>query len=178
MHPSPLRTPHHTSLVEPLVRLLIYSRRLEFAYLTARPILTKRGPFPVSRAFASQEVLTFSIRAASRGCRRASSAMRLRLGVDSALLAVCFEDNWPAGRVSGCVVIVSFLTLLPCGERTAATGTAPQSTAHVWKKSGRSHRQNRSARRPILSYTALKAPLAALKALPTRFFVLRTHRRM
>ena len=62
----------HRSLVEPLIRLLINSARLDCEYLTALPIFANRGPVPESRAFASHETLTFKIFAASFGCRRGS----------------------------------------------------------------------------------------------------------
>ena len=63
-----------SSLVDPLIRLLMNSRRLDSGYRTARPILTYRGPVPESLAFASHEVLTFSSLAASFAWRRRSTA--------------------------------------------------------------------------------------------------------
>src|SRR5205823_390203 len=53
-------------------RLKMDSRTAEKAYRTARPILMKRGPVPLSRALASQEMETPSSLATWAGCSRGS----------------------------------------------------------------------------------------------------------
>jgi hypothetical protein len=60
------------SLVDPRVRPLMNSRKLDSRYRTARPIFTNRGPSPESRDLASQDKETLRILAASRGCSRGS----------------------------------------------------------------------------------------------------------
>jgi hypothetical protein len=62
----------HSSLVDPRVRPLMNSRKLDSRYRTARPIFTNRGPSPESRDLASQDKETLRIVAASRGCSRGS----------------------------------------------------------------------------------------------------------
>lgn len=56
----------YRSLVDPRVRPLMYSRRLDSRYRTALPIFTNLGPSPDSLALASQDIETFRILAASR----------------------------------------------------------------------------------------------------------------
>jgi hypothetical protein len=69
--PSRPRTTHaidYCSLVDPRIRPLMYSRRLDSGYRTDRPIFTYLGPIPDSLALASQDVETLRIFAASFGC--------------------------------------------------------------------------------------------------------------
>src|SRR6266436_6408897 len=60
------------SLVEVRCLLRMYWRTADMAYLTARPILMKRGPVPLSRDLASQERETPSSLATCAGCSRGS----------------------------------------------------------------------------------------------------------
>src|SRR5947208_7993507 len=76
----------HLSLVEERVRTLMYSRMKLSGYRTERPIFTNRGPVPVSRAFASQERLTRSSRAASVAVSKASG------GEEAAAVAIIFAS--------------------------------------------------------------------------------------
>ena len=67
----------YRSLVDPRVRPLIYSRRLDSRYRTALPIFTNLGPSPDSLALASQDIETLRILAASRGCSSGSIVLAL-----------------------------------------------------------------------------------------------------
>jgi len=73
---------NHCPLVEHRVRLSINSSKALSGYRTERPILTYRGPVPESLDLASQETDTFSILAASLGCRRGSTVLGFAGPVD------------------------------------------------------------------------------------------------
>src|SRR5438067_285113 len=62
----------HRSLVDCRCRLRMYSRTADIPYRTARPILMKRGPVPLSRDLASHESDTPNSLATCAGCSRGS----------------------------------------------------------------------------------------------------------
>src|ERR1700720_4611826 len=65
----------HRSLVELRCRLRMYSRTVDMAYRTARPILMKRGPVPLSRDLANQDDETPSSLATWAECSRGSISL-------------------------------------------------------------------------------------------------------
>src|SRR5204863_4290191 len=67
----------HLSEVELRCRLRRNSRTADWAYRTARPILMKRGPVPLSRDLASQEIETPSSLATCAVCRSVSISLVL-----------------------------------------------------------------------------------------------------
>src|SRR5260370_5917708 len=71
----------HPSAVELRCRLRMKSRTPDCAYRTARPILMKRGPVPLSRALASHDDETPSSFATCAGCSRGSISLVLAGGL-------------------------------------------------------------------------------------------------
>src|ERR1700730_2655085 len=80
----------YPSAVEVRCRLRMKSRTADWAYRTARPILMKRGPVPLSRDLASQDDDTPRSLATCTGCSRGSSSLVLA-GALMAHLLSCLE---------------------------------------------------------------------------------------
>src|SRR5580765_6207334 len=66
---------NYCSLVDTRCRLRMNSRTADWAYRTARPILMKRGPVPLSRDLASQDDDTASSLATCTGCSSGSISL-------------------------------------------------------------------------------------------------------
>src|SRR5262245_27066229 len=100
---------NYCSLVDRRCRLSRNSRTAEWAYRTARPILMKRGPVPLSRDLASQEIETPSSLATCAVCNRGS--ISLALGELMAHLLRCWR--WTEASHEGFRKKSDFLRQIP-----------------------------------------------------------------